>query len=126
MDVELHAFLAGETDGADFHHADHVRMAFEILRRHPGFVDAAAVYTASLRKVAARGSNPGAYHETITLAFLSLIAERMATRAFGGFADFAAANADLLDRHVLTRWYAPERLQSAVARATFVLPQVLR
>ena len=120
---DLRAFLHGEIAGTDFRHADHVRMGFEILRRHD-FLDAARSYSTALKDMAARAGNPGAYHETITLAFLALIAERM--ESFETFGAFAAANADLLNKSVLTQWYSKERLHSAIARATFVLPQPVR
>ena len=116
---ELRAFLHGEIAGADFRHADHVRMGFEILRRHD-FLDAAKAFSTALKDMATRAGNPGAYHETITLAFLALIAERMAS--FETFDAFRAANADLLDKSILTRWYKPEQLGSMLARRTFVLP----
>src|SRR5471032_1132 len=99
---ELRAFLHGEIAGADFRHADHVRMGFEILRRHD-FLDAARAYSEALKDMATRAGNPGAYHETITLAFLALIAERMAAHDFATFETFAKANADLLEKAVLTR-----------------------
>lgn len=118
---ELRAFLHGEIAGADFRHADHVRIGFEILRRHD-FLDAARAYSTALKDMATRAGNSGAYHETITLAFLALIAERMAAETCGTFEAFAQANADLLDKAVLTRWYRPEQLGSALARKTFVLP----
>jgi hypothetical protein len=118
----LRRFLHDETDPETFRHEDHVHMAFEILSRHSNFVDAAAAYASSLRKIAARAGNPGAYHETITLAFLSVISERMAGSRYDNFAQFAAHNADLLDKKALTRWYSEERLGSTIARATFVLP----
>ncbi len=116
---ELSAFLHGRVDNADFHHADHVRVAFEVVRRHD-FLDAAQAYARGLRDIAMRAGNPNAYHETITIAFLALIAER--AQGFESYAAFAAANQDLLDKSVLTKWYAPERLASAAARRTFVLP----
>ena len=118
---ELRAFLHGEIAGADFRHADHVRMGFEILRRHD-FLDAARACSTALKDMAARAGNPGAYHETITLAFMALIAERMAMESFETFDAFAEANADLLDKRALMRWYEAEQLNGPVARATFVLP----
>ena len=117
---DLRTFLHGETDARNFRHADHVRMAFEILKRHPDFLEAATAYSRALKAIAARAGNPGAHHETITLAFLSLIAERSAD--FQDFEAFMASNSDLLDKNVLARWYAAERLGSALARKTFVLP----
>ena len=117
----LEAFLHGEVHGRDFHHVDHVRVAFEILERHD-FPEAVAAYAAGLKSIAGRAGNPGAYHETITVAFLSLIAERRAAGAYGDFGAFIERNADLLDKAILARWYTPERLQSETARRTFVLP----
>jgi hypothetical protein len=121
----LRAFLHGEIDSGAFRHADHVRVAFEMLRRH-AFQDAVQPFCSSLQGIAARAGNPGAYHATVTLAFLSLIAERSASVLHGDFESFASANADLMDKSVLTRWYAPERLASEIARKIFVLPGASR
>jgi hypothetical protein len=118
----LRRFLRGETDAESFRHADHVRMAFEILSHHPNFLTAAGAFSSSLRQIAARAGNANAYHETITLAFLSLIAERLACDSYRNFEQFAEANPELLDKTVLARWYDAARLASPVARATFVLP----
>jgi hypothetical protein len=117
----LHAFLRGEVDNRSFHHADHVRVGFELLRRH-AFPVAVATFCAALKEIAARAGNPRAYHETITVAFLALIAEHMTARDYPDFETFAAANPELMDRQVLGRWYRVERLQSDVARRTFILP----
>ena len=119
MPPDLTQFLRGEID--EFHHADHVRMAFEILHRHD-FFDAAKSYSSALKQIAARAGKPAAFHMTITVAFLALVAERMAETHHEDFLSFAAANPELLDKTVLARWYPPERLQTAIARATFILP----
>jgi hypothetical protein len=119
---ELAAFLSDSVVPAEFHHVDHVRVAFEILQRHE-FAEAACAYVWGLKRIAARAGNPGAYHETITIAFLSLIAERSIGMEYGGFDAFTAANGDLLDKSALSRWYGPEQLASTIARKTFVLPR---
>ena len=98
--TELAAFLHGEIDNTTFRHADHVHVAFEILRRH-NFAESLAAFSCALRSIAARAGNPGAYHETITVAFLSLIAERRAVGNYTNYAAFAGANSDLLDKSVL-------------------------
>jgi hypothetical protein len=118
-------FLQGEIDNRTFRHADHVRVGFELLQVHD-FSTAAHAFSTALKAMAARAGNPGAYHETITLAFLALIAERSAARAFDDFEDFARANPDLLDKTVLERWHAPERLRSDIARRIFLLPEAGR
>lgn len=122
FDPLLDDFLGGRVDGREFHHADHVRVGFELLRRRT-FPDALAAYSAALKDIAARAGNPGAYHETITVAFLSLIAERRAAGAYDGFTAFIRDNPELLDKSLLERWYAPERLLSDIARRTFILPR---
>ena len=121
----IQLFLQGEIDNRTFRHADHVRVGFELLQAHD-FSTAAHKFSTALKAIAARAGNPGAYHETITLAFLALIAERSATRAFDDFEDFARANADLMDKAVLERWYEPERLRSEIARRIFLLPEATR
>ncbi|HEV2285310.1 MAG TPA: hypothetical protein VGR80_04640, partial [Steroidobacteraceae bacterium] len=63
-----------------------------------------------------------AFHQTVTIAFLALIAERMAPAEPRDFAAFVRANPDLLEKSVLTRWYGPGRLASEAARRTFLLP----
>ena len=76
--------------------------------------------------MAGRAGNPGAYHETITLAFLAVINERRAAGDFSDYEAFAAANPDLLDKAVLTRWYGPQKLGGQTARRMFVLPDPVR
>lgn len=96
-------------------------MAFELLRRHD-FLETALHFSRALRTLTAKVGRPEKFHQTITLAFLSLVAERLAAGGHGDFETFAAANPDLLTTAVLERWYSPERLASPTARDTFLLP----
>lgn len=121
MTPELEQFLRGEMDPARFTHRDHVRMGYELLKRQ-SFVEAAWRYSNALRAMTARAGQPGRFHQTVTVAFLSLIAEAMAGGDTGHFEVFAQAHPELLHPAVLARWYAPERLGSALARQTFLLP----
>jgi hypothetical protein len=118
---DLERFVRGEVDPAQFPHREHVRMAFEMLRRHD-FAEAVLHYSRALRALTLRAGKPAAFHQTVTIAFLSLIAERMEDGA-GDFAEFARAHPDLLDKSALARWYRPERLASEAARRTFLLPE---
>ena len=120
---QLTRFLRGEIDPAQFPHREHVRMAFEMLRRHD-FAETVWHFSRTLRAMAAKAGKPQAFNQTVTIAFLSLIAERM--QESGGAADFDAlvrAHPELLDKAALTRWYRPERLVSDAARHTFLLPE---
>lgn len=118
---ELARFLRGERDPADFHHRDHVRLAFQLLTETT-FPEATAAYARGVRGMAARAGRPEAYHETITVAFLALVAERQARSRELDFEAFASANTDLLEKGVLRRWYDDERLASPLARRVFLLP----
>lgn len=124
-DAELiAAFEAGRAPDSGFHHADHVRVAWIYLGRMP-LLDAAAVFVANLKRFAAAQGKPGLYHETITLAFLLLIHDRIAARGRGVSWDaFAAANPDLLAWRpsILDRYYRAETLESPRARETFLWP----
>jgi len=109
---------------ASFHHADHVRVAWIHLGRLP-LLDAARTFTASLKRFAAAKGKPDLYHETITLAFILVIADRIARRGRGDtWEAFAAANPDLLTwkPSILDRWYDRETLESPLARQTFLWP----
>ena len=118
---DLERFERGRLDPARFTHREHVRMAYEMLRRYD-FPESALRYANGLRRLCARIGRPEKFHQTVTLAFLCLIAERLAAGVPQDFAAFAAANADLFERGALERWYSPQRLASEVARGTFVLP----
>lgn len=118
---ELARLLAGELDPKQFPHRDHLRLAYEMLERHP-FAETVSLFSTALKKLAAKGGRPELYHDTITVAFLALIAERRASANYGSYASFIAANPDLLDKHCLKRWYDSSRLQSEMARRNFILP----
>ena len=119
---DLERFVRGETDPAQFPHREHLRMAFEMLRRHD-FAESVWLFSRALRAMTAQAGKPHAFHQTITVAFLALIAERMEQSGVPDFASFEGANPDLLAQATLERWYRPERLATALARRTFVLPE---
>ncbi|MFZ0560377.1 MAG: hypothetical protein WBX02_00230 [Terriglobales bacterium] len=117
-------FEDGATPAATFHHADHVRLAFEYLCRY-SVLEALQRFSEALQRFAAAQGKAQLYHETITWAYLLLIRERIA-RAGGepNWLEFAERNADLLvgKGGVLATLYRQETLDSDLARQTFVLP----
>ncbi|MGH8202035.1 MAG: hypothetical protein ACREVO_16990 [Steroidobacteraceae bacterium] len=119
--LDLDRFLRGEVAITAFPHREHLRMGFEMLRRHD-FVETALHYSRTLQAMAARVGKPQAFHQTVTIAFLSLIAERIACADYADFESFAHLNPDLFERSALTRWYPSERLATGAARRTFLLP----
>ena len=128
-DSDFLAALEGLPDGfrssmqKDFTHAAHVRAAYLYLCRG-SFGQAIDRMAATIRRYATSLGKPDRYHDTITVAFLALIRARICERGDGGgWAEFATANPDLLDRGRLLRHYPPDQLQSPLARRVFVLPQ---
>jgi hypothetical protein len=121
--TDFEMFLRGEIDPRGFSHVEHVRMAFQVLGRYD-FAEAAFRFSRALRIITRSAGKPEIFHQTLTIAFLALIAERMHARAYSDFDAFAAANQDLMSRSALARWYSPQRLASDAARATFVLPDL--
>jgi len=117
-------FECGATAADSFHHPDHVRLAFEYLRRYPA-LEALGKFSEALQRFAAAQGKAQRYHETITWAYLLLIRERMARAGRNQkWEEFAESNADLLvwKDGVLKTLYRQETLDSDLARHTFVLP----
>ena len=115
------AFEMGNIAPADFDHLAHLRAAFCLLRRRP-FLEACVAMRDGLQGIARRAGRPGLYHETITVAFMSIVAQRLAGRSDLEWDGFIADHPELLDRSLLARWYDRDTLESAQARAQFVLP----
>ena len=128
MDDEslLRSFEAAEAPPGGFHHADHVRVAWWYLRHHD-LPDAIVRFVVGLRQFAAAQGKPELFHQTITVAYLLLINERLDGRRDLPWEEFAACNPDLLiwKPSILTRYYREETLASARAKRTFVMPDRL-
>ena len=122
----VRAFEACAIGASDFRHADHVRLAWIYLRRHP-LLKAIERFRDSLQRFAAHNGVPGRYHETITWAYLLLIHERMQRDdGVGDWDRCRAVHGDLLQWNpsILERYYTRETLLSDTARRTFVLPDM--
>jgi hypothetical protein len=119
----MHDFEAGRPPEGGFHHAQHVRVAWYYLRNH-SLPDALARFCGGLKRFAEARGATGLYHETITVAYLLLINERLSTSAELDWDRFASAHPDLLawKPSVLERYYRPETLASDHARRVFVMP----
>lgn len=108
-----------------FHHQQHVHVAWMFVR-DCGMPSALAEFSAAIKRFADAKGAHGLYHETITWAFLLLIADRQARSPAGSWDDFAAANPDLLTwkPSILNRYYSQELLASELARRTFLMPDL--
>jgi hypothetical protein len=108
-----------------FHHRQHVQVAWLFVCRH-GMPDALGKFSDAIRRFADAKGATGLYHETITWAFLLLIAERQARNPGQTWEQFEAANTDLLvwKPSILERYYSKELLASDLARQTFLMPDL--
>lgn len=121
------AFEAGQVPDGDFTHADHVRVAWELLRRYP-LGAALDQVTRGIQALAEQRGLPGLYHATITTFYVLAIAERKADDGeTEEFATFAAGHPELLgpSRAFLGGYYSTEILDDERARRDFVLPDRL-
>ena len=110
-----------------FHHADHVRLAFAYLSHYPP-LQALEKFSAALKRFATGRGKSQLYHETITHAYFFLIRERMARSSAAEWDEFSRHNQDLLTWKdgILSRYYQPATLQSALARTVFLFPDRFR
>lgn len=105
-----------------FTHAGHVRAGWWYVRTYP-LGEAIDRFRSALRTYATSLGATSKYHETMTVAWLLLIAERLDGDARGlGWDQFAAQCPELMDRELLGRYYDRETLASERATRTFVMP----
>jgi hypothetical protein len=106
-----------------FHHQQHVHVAWMFVRNH-GMPAALSEFSTAIKRFAVAKGATGLYHETITWAFLLLIADRQARTPADRWEAFEASNADLLTwkPSILERYYSKELLASDLAKRTFLMP----
>lgn len=120
------AFATAFEEGTlpEFHHVDHVRLAWIYLHRHP-VLEALERFVTGLRRYAESKGAFDLYHETITWAYVLLIHERIERLGRQAtWQEFADAHPDLMvwQGGLLDRWYRPETLASGLAKRVFVWP----
>ena len=121
-DEFLEAFESGTLPTSEFHHRDHLRMAWLYVTRL-GAPQAAARVLETLLRFAARQGAAQIFHVTLTHVWVHLVAGARAGAPPGeGFAAFLERNPQLLDKTLPERHYAKETLASAAAKAGFLPP----
>ena len=116
-DEFIRAFERCEISNADFHHRDHVRMAWLYLRRYGA--EAEERIAADIQKFAGHHSKLDKYHQTMTIAWMRLVAP---AADLGSFEDVAATFPRLLDKNYLREFYSEELLSTDTARKNFAAP----
>jgi hypothetical protein len=120
----IDAFTAGQLQPAGFDHRAHLRAAFLLLRARP-FLEACMAMRDGLQALAGKLGKPDLYHETVTVAFMALVAERTRSGA-GDWDAFIEAHPELCERGLLESYYSKALLASGAARTTFALPDRMR
>ena len=103
-----------------FSHRDHLRVAYAYARR--GGTDAAVAGARRIRGFAAAAGDAGKYHDTLTVGWARIVADRVRRSPQLDFPAFLEANPDLGARDLLLGHYSAALLFSETARAGFVEP----
>ena len=114
-------FESGQVAPEGFDHRAHVHLAWCYLQQY-SLLESVARFTAALQAFTRRVGAEDKYHETITIAFLLLIADRMERGQ--SWTEFAQTNGDWIDRgmRVMHRHYSEAALANEGARLHFAMP----
>lgn len=115
----------------EFHHRDHIKVAYLYLRRYP-LDDAIAKVRAGLQALAVAWSAPvddleKGYHETMTQAWVRLVHLTLSVCEVAESANaFCDGQPQLMQKTRLELFYSRERLMTWEAKRGFVEPDLAR
>ncbi|MEO0602371.1 MAG: hypothetical protein AAF211_13095 [Myxococcota bacterium] len=121
----LEAFEAAEVAAEGWTHEAHLRAAFGLVRRYGPQEGLLRMRAGIFALNAAHGTatnSSGGYHETLTVAWFTLVAAAVRDTSALDFAQLVQDRPELLDTASLHTHYSPERLSSLEARARYVRP----
>ena len=113
----INAFDICSLPPSSFRHGDHLRFAWLQLHRRP-FDAALAAVRNGIRKYAAHHGVSHIFHETLTEAWVRLLA----THDEKSFEEFIRINEARLNRELLYRFWTPDALASDRARLSWLAP----
>ena len=120
----IEAFLTGSLPPQQFHHRDHLRLAWALIRL-TGEDEAARRITSGIRYFAAKHGHAGKYHETMTRFWVRIVAHAVSARPdITTFDAFLAAFPLLLEQDLPYRHWRRETMASPTARAQWVEPDI--
>ena len=119
------AFERGAVPHEQFHHLEHLRLAWVYLHEAGSADRAADTMAARLRAFAAAAGRPQKYHQTRTEFWLRLLADaRGRFTAPCDFAEVARKFPRLLEKTLPAMFYSSERLHSEEARMGWLAPDL--
>jgi hypothetical protein len=118
-DEFLKLFLTCKLSPEKFRHADHLRLAWLQTRRE-ALGDAVSCVRNDIRRFAVHNGVEHLYHETITIAWVRLVATHQES-----FEAFLSDNRARLNLNLLHHFWTPSLLASNEARTRWVPPDLL-
>lgn len=119
----LVAFEAGQIANRDFHHRDHLRLAWIQIRRL-GLERALESVTVAIRQFAAHQGHADRYHDTMTRFWLRAVAIGIDHHPDLTFEGLLSAEPHLLDKNLPYVHWSRERMGSDQARRHWVEPDL--
>ena len=124
-DEFLRAFFGLTLPNSEFHHRDHLRLAWLAVTRH-GSAAAEEVVTRGIQRFAEHHSHGPAYHDTMTRFWVRLVAHAVSDRPeIGDFEEFLAAYPLLLDKNTPLRHWSREAMFGPDARGAWRDPDLV-
>jgi len=121
------SFVQASVTPVEWTHEAHVRVAYLHLRQYP-FETAMELVRIRIQKLNQIHGTPEAlergYHETMTRAFMQLIAAAMRQENFNNSLAFCRKHPRLLKKQVLLEYYSRDRIISYEAKSTFITPDL--
>lgn len=112
---------------AGFGHRQHIELTWRAIREF-GEHHAQTIMSDGIRRAAERAHAPKKFHATITYAWVHLVSSSMRasmrTEPADDFDEFVHQHPDLLDKHLLERFYLPSTLAGTTAREQVVPPDL--
>jgi hypothetical protein len=124
-DEFLRAFFELDLPSSGFHHRDHLRLAWLVVRRDGGGA-ARALVSAGIRRFAAAHGHAGRYHETLTAFWVRIVAHAVSRHPeIDDFDRFLGAHPLLMDARLPLRHWSRDALFGAAARAAWREPDLV-
>jgi hypothetical protein len=117
------AFEAGQIANQNFHHRDHLRLAWVGIRRL-GPERASNTVAEAIRQFAAHHGHADRYHETLTRFWVRVVSLGINRHPALLFNDLLAAEPHLLDKNLPYLHWSRERMGSEEARRHWVEPDI--
>lgn len=106
-----------------FGHREHLELAWSYLRLY-SLDQAGEVMVAAIRHVTRLHDAESKYHETMTRAWLHLVAVHVQRWDAESFEAFLERNTGLLDRDLIQHFYSRDLILSETARAAWTAPDL--